>query len=90
MRSFSIGVGGYAAYALGSETWINPLSGMSSMLPFDLGLVASADLRVRIFPFFRLVADIRYLYGLTNLSQSTVFTTYSNDFQVFAGLRFGR
>ncbi len=89
-KFFSIGVGGYGAYSLGQGTWTNPPSGVQPVSSMDFGLLVSTDIRIRVSSFFSLVADVRYLYGFQALAESNSFTASASDFQLFAGLRFGK
>lgn len=87
---YSLGLGGYAAYALGSATR-EAASGTTthtydsiSRRKLDYGLTAAFAIVLR--PFF---FEARYNHGLANLAKYSSLTTLAyTDAQLFAGVKF--
>ncbi len=87
---FSVGVGGYFSHSLTQGSWDVTPSGVKKMNQDDSGVVASVDMKIKLLPFLNAVVDGRYLIGFQNINQSSAFTAYVRDAQLWAGLRFGK
>jgi hypothetical protein len=101
LPAISIGIGGYYSYGIGNIGVST--AGSSSTLPYgtgslsngDYGFLASLGIKIPLGgSWLSLIADGRYLYGLSNVNQQTVppFPKAINlqDFQVLVGIRLGR
>lgn len=99
LPSFALGVGGYFSHGVGSIKTVSTADssqfsyssyGPGSFSADDHGLVLSLSLKVSLLPFFSLVLDGRYLYGLQNISQMGSMTAYLRDLQILGGIRLGK
>jgi hypothetical protein len=82
-RNLSVGFGGFYARSLDTKPNLEPLGVLSIN---DLGLIASLNVKFPILSWLAIVGDIRYLYGMTDLSQVSSATVYLQDVQFLLGI----
>ncbi len=92
---FGLGLGPYASLALPNvDTEIAGIKqpthslGAEGLKNFDFGGVASARLRLPLVAF-ALTADVRHLFGLTNLATAAGSEAHTREWQFLAGIEFG-
>ncbi|MEO5969430.1 MAG: hypothetical protein ABIQ95_05845 [Bdellovibrionia bacterium] len=78
--NFSLGIGAFLSYALTSTSNLNVL---------DSGIVGSAAMKFGFQKSVSMLVDIRYQFGLTNLSTVSGFGTYFYDLQGLVGIVLG-
>ncbi|NBU20429.1 hypothetical protein EBS43_03280 [bacterium] len=83
LKYFGFGFGAYYSRALGSAPLMNQVG---SLKQDDTGIVVSARLKAPLLEPFSIVGDIRYLYGLTNLSPLSSAQIFVRDVQLLLGL----
>src|SRR5579885_2498578 len=92
-RYFTIGVGGYYAFAVGDVKFSDGSSVPYSTVGFkknDYGLLGSAGLNFPMGPGTAFFAEGRYAYGLDDQNDpAQTNSTKWRDIQVLVGLRFG-
>jgi hypothetical protein len=95
LETFTIGAGGYYASALGdlslSQGSISvdiPYSNLS-LSKSDFGLVGSARLKLPLAPTLSILADGRYLLGLSDVNEISSQSFKWRDMQFLLGLAFG-
>ena len=96
--SFSIGLGMYFSHGFGfvygvdvtAPGTVNTQNYGASYAADDYGAVLSVALKMSLLPFLGLTVDGRYMTGLVNMSKISGLTTFLNDFQLMAGIQFGR
>ena len=77
----SVGLGGFLSYALSSTSNLNAA--------MDYGFVGSAALKFGFSKAIDILVDVRYQFGLTNLSSVPGFGTYFYDLQGLVGVVLG-
>ena len=91
----SVGAGAYIGYRLGSPS--NDFSLGNSTLAgynssnnenFELGFYASAGVTFPVSESMGIVLDLRYLRGVSNLSEDTAVNIKSADLMLLAGVQF--
>jgi len=96
-RAFFIGLGGYYAHGMGN-VYMNPTSGGDTQYSTygdlglsadDFGLLVSMGTKLNLVPRIALFMDVRYLYGLQNISNIPGVGIRLADYQALVGLRFG-
>lgn len=91
---FSFGVGPYYSMVMGDldiksgTTASTKTYAANSASKTEFGLELNARIQVPIVPMFKLLADVRYNFGLTNGSTATGTTTKYKDLMLLAGASF--
>jgi hypothetical protein len=80
LPNVSLGIGGFMTYALSTTRDLNVL---------DSGIVGSAAAKFGFEKSISMLVDIRYQFGLTNLSTVPGFGTYFYDLQGLVGIVLG-
>jgi len=93
----SVGVGGYFAAAMGDKTVVDVDTGAESTATFaddnaeetDIGLLGSVAVKLPVAPLISIVADARYLFGLSEQSTDDTVSIKNRDIQFLVGVNFG-
>ena len=90
----SLGAGGYAGFARGMVSTMDPISTVNQpydtaqMQTLDLGLLIDLRARFRLSESFSFILDARYQHGFQDLSTITTKTLFARSIHMLGGFSY--